>query len=73
MQNSKTFKKNANFRKSHVSEHKHLKKRFSKRKSGKDRHKLKLDNITKDKETRMNNSFNYFAKEERNENDCKII
>ena len=73
LQNSRTFKKNENYRRSHVSEHKHLKKRYSKRKSGKVRNKLNLDNITKDKETGMNNSFDYFAKEERNENDCKII
>ena len=73
LQNSRTFKKNENYRRSHVSEHKHLKKRYSKRKSGKVRNKLNLDNLTKDKETGMNNSFDYFAKEERNENDCKII
>ena len=71
--NSKTFKI-SDIKKSQLSENKStIKNKLTKRKSNKVRNEFKLDNIGKDKNEEVNKSFDYLAKEERNENECKII
>lgn len=73
LKNSKTFKI-SDIKKSQLTENKStIKNKFTKRRSNKARIGFKLDNIVKDKNEEVNKSFDYLAKEERNENECKII
>ena len=68
IKSSKTLKKNL------LNDNKtNIKKKFTKRRSGKIRNKLKIDNIGKNKNEKDNISIDYFAKEEKNENECKIL
>ena len=50
-----------------------IKKKTTKRKSIKIRNKLKLDNFSKDNGVENNNTIDYFAKEEKNGNECRIL
>jgi hypothetical protein len=75
MSNIKRLASTKLFKKSDILENKpNLKKKITKRKSVGLRNKLKLDNFGKDNDAeKNNNNIDYFAKEEKDGNECIII